>query len=236
MANALPKWMIWQTLKWQAFWWTIALFLVGVCSTGRTTHALANPSPSLQTVTVQSGDTLWGLSIRLHVPLAQLETMNHLPNPNQLSIGQKLIYSPVSPASLVNQTSVTAIGSGPNARNTVAVPIQRVLHCTLTAYTAGYESTGKMPWDKGYGITSTGNEALQGITVAVDPSVIPYGTKLYIPGVGVRVAEDTGGAINGEHIDVFYNDLSTAKDFGVKQNVPVYELANWVPVPPPSLS
>jgi 3D (Asp-Asp-Asp) domain-containing protein len=100
----------------------------------------------------------------------------------------------------------------------------RVIDCTLTAYTAGVESTGKEPGDPGYDITATGVPAVQGVTVAVDPSVIPYGTKLFIPGVGYRIAQDTGGAIIGDHIDVFYNDVQTALDFGVKRDVPVYIL------------
>ncbi|KPV42104.1 hypothetical protein AN477_19305 [Alicyclobacillus ferrooxydans] len=107
----------------------------------------------------------------------------------------------------------------------------KVIDCKLTAYTAGPESTGKVPGDPGYDITASGARAVQGVTVAVDPSVIPLGTKLFIPGVGFRVAQDTGGAIIGDHIDVFYNDLTTAVDFGVRQQVPVYILPNWFPFP-----
>ncbi|MDB5085917.1 MAG: peptidoglycan-binding protein [Bacilli bacterium] len=99
---------------------------------------------------------------------------------------------------------------------------KRVLSCTLTAYTAGYESTGKRPGDPGYGITACGKIAREGQTIAVDPAVIPIGTHVYIDGIGERQAEDTGGAVKGAHIDVFFNDPRIAIQFGVKTNVPVY--------------
>jgi len=69
------------------------------------------------------------------------------------------------------------------------------LHVYATAYTA--ESAG------GSGYTASGTLPHYG-TIAVDPNLIPLGTKVYIPGYGIAVAEDTGGAIKGEVIDLFY--------------------------------
>ena len=52
--------------------------------------------------------------------------------------------------------------------------------------------------------TSTGAIATANHTIAVDPNVIPYGTKVMINGV-VYTAEDKGGGVKGNHIDIFYN-------------------------------
>jgi len=62
-----------------------------------------------------------------------------------------------------------------------------------TAYTAGPESTGKYPGHPAYGITKSGQPVVEGRTIAVDPTVIPLGTWVYIEHIGLRRAEDTGG-------------------------------------------
>lgn len=92
---------------------------------------------------------------------------------------------------------------------------------TLTAYTAGPESTGKSPGDPGYGVTASGAPVSEGVTIAVDPSVIPLGSRVYIEGIGYRTAQDTGGAIKGNRIDVYIDSLTEARLFGVKKNVRV---------------
>ncbi|MHB8147493.1 MAG: ubiquitin-like domain-containing protein [Vulcanimicrobiaceae bacterium] len=72
------------------------------------------------------------------------------------------------------------------------------------------------------GITAIGRPAGHGI-VAVDPRVIPLGTRLYIPGYGFALAGDTGGAIRGNRIDLGFNSLRDAIEFG-RREVTVYRL------------
>jgi 3D (Asp-Asp-Asp) domain-containing protein len=66
-------------------------------------------------------------------------------------------------------------------------------------------------------ITATGTAARAGRTVAVDPSVIPLGSRIYIEGVGERIAEDVGGGVKGHHIDVYLGSVPQARDFGVRR-------------------
>ena len=68
----------------------------------------------------------------------------------------------------------------------------------------------------GHGTTSTGQKPSWG-TIAVDPRVIPYGTKIYIPAFDkVFVANDCGGAIKGNKIDIFMNSNSECNNWGRK--------------------
>lgn len=68
----------------------------------------------------------------------------------------------------------------------------------------------------GDGITASGKKVTAGKSIAVDPSVIPLGTKVYIEGVGMREAQDTGGAIQGSIIDVALPTHKDALAFGRK--------------------
>lgn len=102
----------------------------------------------------------------------------------------------------------------------------KVLSMNATAYDAS--SCGKVPGQRGYGITASGRVAQYGI-VAVDPRVIPLGTKLYIESAdgsyvyGTAIAADTGGAIKGNRIDLCFNTNREAINFG-RKNVKVYVL------------
>ena len=86
------------------------------------------------------------------------------------------------------------------------------LSMVATAYTA--ECAGCS------GTTASGRPAGHGI-VAVDPRVIPLGTRMYIPGYGHAVAGDTGGAIRGNRIDLGFNSNAQAFQFG-RRSITVY--------------
>ncbi|WP_102026215.1 LysM peptidoglycan-binding domain-containing protein [Salirhabdus sp. Marseille-P4669] len=86
----------------------------------------------------------------------------------------------------------------------------------VTAYTAGYESTGKSPGDPGYGITASGTKVEEGRTLSCPPS-FAFGTEVYIPYFDdTFTCEDRGGAITEGRMDVYMEDLEDALDFGVR--------------------
>lgn len=65
--------------------------------------------------------------------------------------------------------------------------------------------------------TATGTVPTQGRTIAVDPSVIPYGSRVSIEGMGTYIAEDCGGGVKRDHIDIFFDTHEQAVAFGTKR-------------------
>jgi 3D (Asp-Asp-Asp) domain-containing protein len=66
------------------------------------------------------------------------------------------------------------------------------------------------------GVTFSGERARHGIA-AVDPRVIPLGSRLYVEGYGPALAADTGGAIKGLRIDLCFNSTREARAWGRKK-------------------
>jgi Uncharacterized protein conserved in bacteria len=108
-------------------------------------------------------------------------------------------------------------------RDGVTFKAKKVLkNVTLTAYSAGFESTGKTEDHPLYGITASGTKVQEGRTIAVDPDVIPLGWWVYIEGIGFRRAEDKGSAVKGKKIDIYYDSETKAERFGKKKGYTVY--------------
>ncbi len=97
--------------------------------------------------------------------------------------------------------------------------LQFLGYFTITHYSI--DSCGKLPSHPTYGITATGTYATAGRTIAVDPRIIPYGSNVTING-HTYIAEDTGGGIKGNKIDICVSSNSEAMQKGVLYNVPVY--------------
>ncbi|MCY8498619.1 3D domain-containing protein, partial [Bacillus atrophaeus] len=99
----------------------------------------------------------------------------------------------------------------PVQSNTSNQNAKKELTVTATAYSAN---------DGGIsGVTATGvdlNKNPNAKVIAVDPKVIPLGSKVYVEGYGEATAADTGGAIKGNKIDVFVPKTSDAHNWGVR--------------------
>ncbi|EGO62420.1 3D domain-containing protein [Acetonema longum] len=94
---------------------------------------------------------------------------------------------------------------------------EQVMDLTATGYASGIENNG-YSGDK----TVTGTDVRKGI-VAVDPQVIPMGTRVWVEGYGEAVAEDQGSAIKGDRIGLAFDSKEEALEYGM-QKVKVYIL------------
>ena len=86
----------------------------------------------------------------------------------------------------------------------------------ITYYCACKQCCGKED-----GITASGAKVQEGVTVAADTSKLPFGTKIYINGIGWRTVQDRGGAIKGNRLDIYIASHNDPKPYNV-QNLDVW--------------
>lgn len=193
----------------------IVMFKYGILVVLLAFGAMISPVDAEQsntvTVTIKRGETLYRLAKKYETTVEKLISLNKISDPRRIQAGQ-LLQIPKQHVSKQQPVLSTA------DQNVFTFSRGRVLgDFTLTAYTSGFESTGKTPKDPAYGITASGAPVQDGVTIAVDPNVIPIGSRIYIEGIGYRIAQDVGRAIKGNRIDVYISDLNAAKSFGVQK-------------------
>lgn len=125
-------------------------------------------------------------------------------------VSSKVVSEPV------NEIIVQGTRRSFASRNGEVLDYKELLYCQSTAYTGGgVTATGSVPVYNPSGIS----------TIAVDPRVIPLGSLVYVDGYGKAIAADTGGAIQGNIVDIYVNSYDHATSWGRRYNVPVYILA-----------
>ncbi|MBS4203494.1 LysM peptidoglycan-binding and 3D domain-containing protein [Lederbergia citrea] len=164
--------------------------------------------------TVAPGDTLWDISKKYRVTVNELKDWNNLKS-DIIHPGDSLYFQTVEHSksesiktNIINKKTIAAkpVQSKANAKTS-----DNEMTVTATAYTAFCKGCS--------GVTATGQDLRANPdqkVIAVDPKVIPLGSKVYVEGYGTAVAGDTGGAIKGNKIDLFIPSTSDALDFGVQ--------------------
>jgi 3D (Asp-Asp-Asp) domain-containing protein len=134
----------------------------------------------------------------------------------------KTEYQPIIKPTALHQAN----SKMPSTKPSGDLSIYESLEVMATGYTAGIESTGKSSGHPQYGITYSGVRVRKAMvsTIAADTKVFPLGTLLYIPGYGYGLVADTGSAIKGNKIDLFYLNKKEVYDNWGKKKVNVYVL------------
>jgi 3D (Asp-Asp-Asp) domain-containing protein len=166
---------------------------------------------------VEKGDTLYGISKKHGVTIDEIKELNELTS-DLILVGQELLiqeaeeHKVVAAAKSIQPTEVKSSTMTKEVQEKEEQPEGETLTVTATAYTAECDGCS--------GITYTGinlNEDRNAKVIAVDPTVIPLGSKVYVEGYGYAIAGDIGSAIKGNRIDIHVPTKEEAFNWGVRE-------------------
>ncbi|MDN3439555.1 LysM peptidoglycan-binding domain-containing protein [Planococcus sp. APC 3900] len=186
-------------------------------------QATSEKKADSSTYTVKSGDTLAEIASAHGIPLDSLMSWNGIsgymiyPGENLTVKGgtaaaekapAKTAAAPAKEKAPAPKTASAPAQKAPAAASAQSGKTMTVSATAYTAYCAGCSGTTAT----GIDLRSNPNQKV----IAVDPSVIPLGSKVWVEGYGEAIAGDTGGAIKGNKIDVFIPTQGAALEFGRK--------------------
>ena len=206
--------------------------LISIITAAATVFLIAANPIQAEQIVIQKGDTLWDLSREYNTTVESIMEENNLvddlifPNDileispiNNLTITEgETLTQPFQDEKQAENNSVQAANlveteePAPKEETATEEPAGKEITVAATAYTANCKGCS--------GITKTGvnlNANPDQKVIAVDPAVIPLGSKVHVEGYGYATAEDIGGGINGHEIDVFIPKQSDALEWGRKQ-------------------
>ena len=206
--------------------------LISIITAAATVFLIAANPIQAEQIVIQKGDTLWDLSREYNTTVESIMEENNLVDDlifandileispiNNLTITEgDTLTQPFQDEEQAENNSVQAANlveteePAPKEETATEEPAGKEITVAATAYTANCKGCS--------GITKTGvdlNANPDQKVIAVDPAVIPLGSKVHVEGYGYATAEDIGGGINGHEIDVFIPKQSDALDWGRKQ-------------------
>lgn len=206
--------------------------LISIITAAATVFLIAANPIQAEQIVIQKGDTLWDLSREYNTTVESIMEENNLVDDlifaneileispiNNLTITEgETLTQPFQDEKQAENNSVQAANlveteePAPKEETATEEPAGKEITVAATAYTANCKGCS--------GITKTGvnlNANPDQKVIAVDPAVIPLGSKVHVEGYGYATAEDIGGGINGHEIDVFIPKQSDALEWGRKQ-------------------
>lgn len=183
---------------------------------------------NIETYTVKKGDTLSHIAEKHNISLTELMSWNeisgHLIYPGDLlALEDMEISSPKSDVKSSQAKVQTPAASPPTKKAqeqtnppvakapAPSAPAGKEMSVTATAYTAYCAGCSGITYT-GIDLRSNPNQKV----IAVDPNIIPLGSRVWVEGYGEAIAGDIGGAIKGNIIDVFLEDKQDALNWGRK--------------------
>lgn len=182
----------------------VTIIFTVVLLIGSTNESFAASS----TYKVKKGDTLYSIAEMHKITVKELKAWNGMKS-NTIHPNQKLKVVKTD-TNVEKQSKTKKVAKTPSRSDDDDVV--KEITVSASAYTANCNGCS--------GITSTGINLKRNPdakVIAVDPSIIPLGTKVYVEGYGYAIAGDTGGSIKGNKIDVFFPSKSEAYKWGRKQ-------------------